>query len=386
MSIYEESLQLHKEHTGKIAICGKVPLETRKDLSLAYTPGVAAACREIAKNKDDVYTYTFKGNAVAVVSDGSAVLGLGNIGPEAGLPVMEGKALIFKEFANIDAIPVCLGTQNADEIVQIVKSLAPTFGGINLEDISAPRCFDIEARLQDIGIPVMHDDQHGTSVVVLAGLLNAAKVVAKPFADLHVVINGAGAAGTAIARFLINYGLPGSNLILCDSKSIIVEGRPDIASNPAKQELARLTNRQKRTGSLEQAIVGADVFLGLSVKDALSPTFVKTMARDPIIFAMANPDPEIMPDVARAQGAAIVATGRSDFPNQANNALGFPGIFRGALDVRAKRITMPMKIAAAEALAGLVPHPTSENILPAVTDRHVVPVVAHAVARAWQEQ
>ena len=400
MDYQQESLKLHEHYRGKLEIKSKLPpLSSRDDLSLAYTPGVAEPCRYIARNKEDIYKYTFKGNTVAVMTNGTSVLGLGNIGPEAALPVMEGKCVLLKEFANIDAFPICIASENPTEVIMTVRMIATVFGGINLEDIKAPECFEIEAGLQDLGIPVMHDDQHGTAVVVLAGMINALKVVGKKFEDVRVVMNGAGAAGIAVTKLLIRYGVRGENIIMCDSKGIIFEGRDVIARsdgeadatkqsniNIAKLEIATLTNRDKKQGTLADAVHGADVFIGVSVKDALTPEMVKTMAPGAIIFAMANPDPEILPDVAKAAGAAVVATGRSDFPNQVNNVLGFPGIFRGALDVRATRITEEMKLAAAEALAATIQNPTADAILPYALDKSVVPTVAEAVKRAWKEK
>ncbi|HLD49256.1 MAG TPA: malic enzyme-like NAD(P)-binding protein [archaeon] len=383
-----EAIKLHKEKRGKLEIKSKVALATKKDLSLAYTPGVAAVSSAIAKDKSKVYDYTIKQNSVAVVTDGSAVLGLGNIGPEAALPVMEGKAILFKEFADIDAYPICLATQNSDEIISIVKNIAPGFGGINLEDISAPRCFEIEQALQEIGIPVMHDDQHGTAVVVLAGLINATKVVGKELTQLKVVINGSGAAGMAIAKLLLCLGYekktctPVKEIILCDSKGIIYERRNDL--NKYKKELAKATNRKKIKGTLEDALRGADVFIGVSVGGALKKEYIKKMADKPIIFAMANPTPEIMPD--EAKGAAVIATGRSDFPNQINNVLAFPGIFRGALDAKATQITCGMKLAAAHAIADCVAKPTKENIIPSPLEREVAKKVSEAVRKVWDEE
>lgn len=388
MDIYEESVELHKKLGGKLDVVSKIHIKDRHDLSLAYTPGVAEPCRRIAKDKSQVYELTIKKNCVAVVSDGSAVLGLGNIGAEAGIPVMEGKALLFKEYANIDAFPICLTTQDASEIIMIVKNIAPVFGGINLEDISAPRCFEVESALQDIGIPVFHDDQHGTAVVVLAGLINACKVVGKKLSDLNVVINGAGAAGTAICKMLLCIGHDKSictsvkDIIMCDTKGIIEKSRPDIKDNPAKSELANLTNKRQIKGNLSDAIKGADVFIGVSAAGALKPDWVKTMAQKSIVFAMANPTPEIMPDEAKKAGVFIIATGRSDFPNQVNNVLAFPGIFRGALDSRAKRITNEMKIAAAYALANYVKNPSVENIIPSALDKNVAITIAEAVKKA----
>ncbi len=373
MSNMSKALELHKK--GKFEIRSKVPLANKEDLSLAYTPGVAEPCMEIFRNKTLVYDYTSKWNTVAVVTDGSAVLGLGNIGPEAALPVMEGKALLFKEFANIDAIPICLGTQDTDEIVKTVKYLAPSFGGINLEDISAPRCFEIEERLkEELDIPVFHDDQHGTAVVVLAGLINALQVVGKTYSDARVVISGAGAAGIATTRLLQKYGF--WDIILVDSKGIIYEGRHEL--NYAKKEIAKTTNKHMLAGSLGDAMKGADVFIGLSAPCIVTKEMVKSM-REPIIFAMANPVPEIMPDEARYAGARVMATGRSDFPNQINNVLAFPGIFRGALDARIKKITDEMKIAAAKTLANIVEEPTESYIIPDVFNKNVVKRIAEAV-------
>jgi len=383
MSIQEESLKLHEKLRGKFEIKSKREIKERHDLSLLYTPGVAEPCRHIAKNKEDVYKYTIKGNCVAVISDGSAVLGLGNIGPEAGLPVMEGKAILFKEFANIDAFPIMLTGQDVQKNIETIKNISVVFGGINLEDFKAPQCFEIENSLQDLGIPVMHDDQHGTAVVCLAGLINALKVVDKEIGKVKIVFNGAGAAATAVAKLMLHYGANGRNMMICDTKGIIYHGREDLASNPYKDELAKITNPHKLKGGLKEAMVGADVFVGLSVKNAVSQMMVRSMNKDAIIFAMANPDPEIMPMDALEAGAKVVATGRSDFKNQVNNVLGFPGIFRGALDCRATRITVAMKVAAAEALAGIIDEPTAEMILPSPIDKSVVPKVAEAVKRAW---
>lgn len=383
MDIYDESLKLHEEKKGKIEIHSKVRLKNKKDLSLAYTPGVAQACVNIAKNPEDVYKYTSKGNMVAVVSDGSAVLGLGNIGGLAGLPVMEGKAILFKEFAGVDAFPICLDTQDPQEIIDTVKRIAPTFGGINLEDISAPRCFEVEEKLQDLGIPVFHDDQHGTAIVLLAGLLNASKVIGKDITDFKIVINGAGAAGIAIAKLLKcpkkenDVCVPVKDIIMCDSKGIIHPSRDDL--NDMKKTMAKQTNVEGRTGKLADALVGADVFIGVSAPGLLTKDMIKTMSKKPIIFAMANPIPEIMPDEAIKAGAFIVATGRSDFPNQVNNVLAFPGIFRGALDIRAPRITEEMKVSAANAIARCVENPTVDMIIPSPFDKEVAKKVADAV-------
>ncbi len=387
MSIFEESIELHEKLGGKLSIESKMKIENRHDLSLAYTPGVAGVCEEIAKNPDRVYDLTIKKNTVAIVTDGSAVLGLGNIGAEASIPVMEGKALLFKAYANIDAFPICIKSQNTLEIVNIVKNLTPVFAGINLEDIAAPRCFEIENALSDVGIPVFHDDQHGTAIVTLAALINAAKLAEKEITELKVVINGAGAAGTAIADLLLRMDsedIPKSvkEIILCDSKGIISESRPDVPESPAKMSLARKTNRNNVNGSLADAMIGADVFIGVSVAGAVNQDMVRSMAKKPIILAMANPIPEIMPDEAKAAGAFIVGTGRSDFPNQVNNVLAFPGIFRGAIDTRSPRITRKMKLAAAYALAEAVKNPTIDEIIPSVLDKSVTFLVADAVAAA----
>ncbi len=389
MNIYEESVELHHKLGGKLEIVSKIQIKNRHDLSLAYTPGVARVCEEIAKNPSRVYDLTIKKNTVAVVTDGSAVLGLGNIGAAAALPVMEGKALLFKEYAGIDAFPICIQTQSSFEIINIIKNIAPVFAGINLEDIAAPRCFEIEAALQDIGIPVFHDDQHGTAIVVLSALLNAAKFAKKNVRDLKVVINGGGAAGTAIAEILLTMGHdrlvpdPIKDIIVCDSKGIIYEARPDIEENPEKMRLAMKTNREQRTGKLYDAMKGADVFIGVSVANVVTPDMIRSMNKDPFVFAMANPIPEIMPDEAKKAGALVVGTGRSDFPNQVNNVLAFPGIFRGAIDAKAKVITKNMKIAAAIALANAIQNPTAEEILPSVLDKEVTYHVAAAVAKAW---
>jgi malate dehydrogenase (oxaloacetate-decarboxylating) len=379
MSLREDALAFHKAFRGKIAVHSKVPCSTRQDLSLAYTPGVAEPCREIQKNPDDVYDYTAKGNMVAVVTDGTAVLGLGDIGPLASIPVMEGKAILFKNFAGIDAFPIAIASKDPSVIVDTVTMIEPIFGGINLEDISAPRCFEVEARLKKIlKIPVFHDDQHGTAIVALAALINALKVVGKEFANVRVAVSGAGAAGIAVTKFLYSFGV--RDAILCDSKGVIHQGRTDL--NLAKQEISRSTNPRNITGTLADAIQGADVFLGLSVAGIVTPAMVKSMAKDGIVFAMANPVPEIMPDLALEAGARVVATGRSDFPNQVNNVLGFPGIFRGALDVRASDINEAMKVAASKAIADLVVAPSEKCIIPSPLDRRVVPKVAEAVARA----
>jgi malate dehydrogenase (oxaloacetate-decarboxylating) len=379
MSLRDDALAFHKDAKGKIAIQSKVPCATVQDLSLAYTPGVAEPCREIQMNPDDVYEYTAKGNIVAVVTDGTAVLGLGDIGPLASIPVMEGKAILFKNFAGIDAFPIAVTSKDPSAIVDTVARIEPVFGGINLEDISAPRCFDVEERLKKLlKIPVFHDDQHGTAVVALAALINALNVVGKNFPDLRVAVSGAGAAGIAVTKFLYSFGV--KDVILCDSRGVIHQGRPDL--NAAKKAIARATNPRNVTGTLADAIAGADVFLGLSVAGIVTPAMVRSMARDAIVFAMANPVPEIMPDLALQAGARVVATGRSDFPNQVNNVLGFPGIFRGALDVRASDINEAMKVAASRAIAGLVEQVSEECIIPSPLDRRVVPAVAAAVARA----
>ncbi|MDM7939426.1 MAG: malic enzyme-like NAD(P)-binding protein [Methanothrix sp.] len=379
MSLRDDALAFHKSAKGKIAVHSKVPCCSKQDLSLAYTPGVAEPCREIQKNPEDVYEYTAKGNIVAVVTDGTAVLGLGDIGPLASIPVMEGKAILFKNFAGIDAFPIAIASKDPSVIVDTVARIEPVFGGINLEDISAPRCFVIEEQLKKIlKIPVFHDDQHGTAVVALAALINALKVVGKEFSDIRVAVSGAGAAGIAVTKFLLSFGV--RDAVLCDSRGVIHSERPDL--NPVKKEIARITNPRNITGTLADAMAGADVFLGLSVAGIVSQAMVRSMARDPIVFAMANPVPEILPNLALDAGARVVATGRSDFPNQVNNVLGFPGIFRGALDVRASEINEPMKIAASRAIASLVENISEECVIPSPLDRRVVPSVAEAVARA----
>jgi len=377
MNYAEQSLEEHKKHKGKLSIASTFPLETKDDLSVAYTPGVAEPCREIAKDKSLAYEYTIKGRSVAVVTDGSAVLGLGNIGPEAGLPVMEGKAVLFKRFANIDAYPICLATQNVDEIVATVKNIAPGFGGINLEDIAAPACFEVERRLiEELDIPVMHDDQHGTAVVVLAGLMNALKLAGKKLEDVHVVISGAGAAGMGVAKLLMEVGL--KRIDMLDSKGIIAEGREGM--NEYKNALANKINPEKRIGTLSDALLGADVFIGVSQPNIVTTEMIKSMNEKSIIFAMANPVPEIMPDIAKEAGAYIVATGRSDFPNQVNNVLAFPGLFKGVLDARIKRFTPAMRVAAAQAIADMVSDPDVDTILPTP----FTPGISEAVARAVQ--
>ena len=378
--VYEESLKLHEEHKGKLEVTSKIKVKNMQDLSLAYTPGVAEACRKIHENREDVYKYTTKGNTVAVVSDGSAVLGLGNIGPLAAMPVMEGKSILFKEFAGIDAFPICLDTQDTEEIIRIVKALSPTFGGINLEDISAPRCFEIERRLkEECHIPVFHDDQHGTAIVVSAGIINALKLVKKDIETARFVINGAGSAGISIARLLLQLGM--KNCVLVDKKGALCEGEPWM--NEAQKEMAQLTNQEKIRGDLKKVIAGRDVFIGVSAPHVLTAEMVSTMNQDAIIFAMANPTPEIMPDEAKKGGARVIATGRSDFPNQINNVLVFPGIFRGALDARSKDITEAMKLAAAKAIASIVSDDelNEEYIIPDAFNPRVAEVVAEAVKK-----
>lgn len=370
----------HKKFKGKINISLSNQINNKKDLSIAYTPGVAEVSREIFKNRDSVYDYTIKPHTVAIVSDGSAVLGLGNIGALAAIPVMEGKAALFKKFANIDAFPICVITQDTKEIIKIVKNISPVFGGVNLEDIKAPQCFEVENALQDLGIPVMHDDQHGTAVVVLAGLINASKVVKKDMKDLNVVVNGAGAAGNAITNLLSDIV---KNIIVCDSKGIISRKRNDI--DIFKKRLVKITNKKNISGSLQEALVSADVFIGVSKGNLLNASLIKTMAKDPIIFALANPTPEIMPDEAKRAGARVVATGRSDMPNQINNSLAFPGIFKGALEVRATKITKEMKMSAAIALSKLVKKPTADKIIAGPFDKGVVLAVSRAVKKAHKK-
>lgn len=381
MNYFEESLKLHEERQGKISITSKVKVETRDDLSLAYTPGVAEPCRKIHEDQENVYKYTSKGNLVAVVTDGTAVLGLGDIGPMAGMPVMEGKAILFKEFADVDAFPILVDSKDVDEIVNAVRLIAPTFGGINLEDIGAPRCFEVEEKLKKlVDIPVFHDDQHGTAIVVLAGVINALKVVDKKLEDIKVVINGAGAAGTAIAKLLLSSGV--KNLIAVDKVGILYRGMEKI--DDAKDALAEITNPDNIKGGLSDALVNADLFVGVSAPGILKPEMVKSMNKDAIIFAMANPTPEIMPDEAKAAGARVVGTGRSDFPNQVNNVLAFPGIFRGALDVRAKEINEEMKLAAAYAIANYIKDEdlNENNVIPSALDKNVATKVAQAIAKA----
>ncbi|MDW7614071.1 malic enzyme-like NAD(P)-binding protein [Peribacillus simplex] len=385
MSLREEALHMHRMNQGKLETVSKVPVRNAEDLSLAYSPGVAEPCKEIYDKPETVYDYTMKGNTVAVISDGTAVLGLGNIGPEAALPVMEGKAVLFKSFAGVDSFPICLKTTDVDKIVETVKLLEPTFGGVNLEDIAAPNCFEIEERLKkEMNIPVFHDDQHGTAIVTVAGLVNALRLVNKSISEIKVVANGAGAAGIAIIKLLYSYGV--RDIIMCDTKGAIYEGRSS-GMNDIKEQVAKVTNRNKISGPLEAVIQDADVFVGVSAAGALTKEMVSLMNKDAIIFAMANPNPEIMPEDAKAAGAKVVGTGRSDFPNQVNNVLAFPGIFRGALDVRATHINEKMKVAAVEAIAGLIEeHELNEDyVIPAPFDERVAPAVAAAVAKAAME-
>ena len=381
-TLRDQALKMHKEHKGKVGIYSKVSVNNANDLSLAYSPGVAEPCLEIYSDDSKVYDYTSKGNLVAVVSNGTAVLGLGHIGPKAAMPVMEGKAVLFKSFADVDAFPICLGTTDTDEIVKTVKLLEPTFGGVNLEDIAAPQCFEIEERLRkECDIPVFHDDQHGTAIVTAAGLLNALKLNDKKIEDIRVAVNGAGAAGVAIVKLLLLIGV--KDVILCDTKGIIYEGRP-VGMNPFKDEMAKITNREKKQGTLADALAGADVFVGVSAAGAVTKEMVRSMHRDPIIFAMANPVPEIMPEEAKEAGALVIGTGRSDFPNQVNNVLAFPGIFRGALDVHAKEINEEMKLAAVNAIAGLISDEelNADYVIPDPFDPRVAAHVAAAVAQA----
>ena len=373
------SLKMHEEHKGKVEVVSKVAVKNRDDLSTAYTPGVAEPCRKIRDNKADVYKYTCKGNMVAVVSDGTAVLGLGDIGPDAAIPVMEGKSILFKEFGGVDAFPICLDTKDVDEIVETVKRIAPVFGGINLEDISAPRCFEIEKRLkEELDIPVFHDDQHGTAIVVSAGLINALKLVGKPFDEANVVINGAGSAGISICKLLLQLGI--GNVVLVDRQGALCPGQDWM--NPAQAEMAEITNKDRQTGSLAEIMKGKDVFVGVSAPNIVTAEMVASMAADPIVFAMANPTPEIMPEEAAKGGVRVMATGRSDYPNQINNVLVFPGIFRGALDAKATGITEEMKMAAAKAIASIVTDDElkEDYIIPGAFDERVAKVVAKAVA------
>ena len=378
MTTNEQALMMHEKWNGKLETVSKTPVKTREDLAIAYTPGVAEPCKVIAKDKEEAYKYTMKANTVAVVSDGSAVLGLGNIGPYAAMPVMEGKAVLFKEFGGVNAVPICLDTQDTEEIIKAVTWMAPGFGGINLEDISAPRCFEIEERLKaTLDIPVFHDDQHGTAIVVLAGIINALKVVGKKKEDCKVVVNGAGSAGVAITKLLLTYGFP--NIIMCDKVGIVSKNTGGL--NWMQQKMTEVTNLKNETGTLADALKGADIFVGVSAPNIVTPEMVASMNHDSILFAMANPVPEIMPDVAKAAGARVVGTGRSDFPNQVNNVVAFPGIFKGALEGRAAQITEEMKLAAAEAIAGLVPPEelSEDNIMPEAFNPKVAELVAEAV-------
>ena len=387
MDVKELAIQKHTEWQGKIEVINRAPVDSKEALSIAYTPGVAAPCLEISDNVDLSYKYTRRSNLVAVVTDGTAVLGLGDIGPEAGMPVMEGKCALFKAFGDVDAFPLCVRSKDVDDIVNTVKLLAGSFGGVNLEDISAPRCFEIEKRLKEdpeVDIPIFHDDQHGTAVITLAGMINALKLVGKNMDDIAVVVNGAGAAATAITKLLIARGL--KDVVLCDRAGAIYSGRPN-NMNPAKEEIASITNQKGKKGSLADVLVGADVFIGVSAANVLTPEMVKTMAKDPIVFACANPDPEIRPELAKEAGVAVMATGRSDFPNQVNNVLAFPGIFRGALDVRASDINDAMKLAASDAIASLVSAEelNADYILPDAFDPRVGKTVAAAVAKAAKD-
>lgn len=378
MTTNEKALKMHEQWNGKLETVSKTPVKTREDLAIAYTPGVAEPCKVIAENREAAYKYTMKANTVAVVSDGSAVLGLGNIGPHAAMPVMEGKAVLFKEFGGVNAVPICLDTQDTEEIIKAVTWMAPGFGGINLEDISAPRCFEIEERLKaTLNIPVFHDDQHGTAIVVLAGIINALKVVKKKKKDCRVVVNGAGSAGVAITKLLLTYGFP--NIIMCDKVGIVSKATEGL--NWMQQKMAEVTNLGNETGTLADALKNADIFVGVSAPNIVTPEMVASMNHDAILFAMANPVPEIMPDAAKAAGARVVGTGRSDFPNQVNNVVAFPGIFKGALEGRATQITEEMKLAAAEAIAGLVPDEAlnEDNIMPEAFDPRVAELVAQAV-------
>jgi malate dehydrogenase (oxaloacetate-decarboxylating) len=385
MSLRDDALKLHKDNKGKLNIMSKVPVKDKESLSLAYTPGVAEPCKEINKDENLVYDYTSKGNLVAVVSDGSAVLGLGDIGPYAAIPVMEGKSVLFKEFGGVDSFPICVKTKDPDEIVKIVEMIEPVFGGINLEDISAPRCFEIERKLKEkLSIPVFHDDQHGTAIIVLAGILNASRLIKKKMEDLVVVINGSGAAGIAIAKIILNAGI--KDMLMVDRTGIIYKGREN-GMNWAKEEMSEMTNKNKKSGKLADALVGADVFIGVSDANIVSEEMVKSMNKDAIIFAMANPAPEIDPDLAKKAGARVVGTGRSDYPNQINNVLAFPGVFRGTFDVRATTINEEMKLAAAKALSELITDEelTEDYIIPMPFDTRVRPAIAKAVAQAARD-
>lgn len=385
MSYGEQSLKMHKEKKGKLEVISKIPVNTREDLSIAYTPGVAQPCVEISKDKDKVYDYTIKANTVAIVSNGTAVLGLGNIGAEASIPVMEGKALLFKEFAGVDAFPICIDSEDPEEVIKTVKLISPVFGGINLEDIKAPECFYIEETLKrELDIPVFHDDQHGTAVVVLSGLYNALKLTKKNIKDVKIIINGAGSAGIAICKLLLKAGA--ENIIMCDKKGAIYDGGNCLFES--HEQIAKITNKNKESGSLKEVLVGADVFIGVSGPNMINAEDVKTMNSDAIIFAMANPTPEIMPDEAKLGGARVIATGRSDFANQINNVLVFPGIFKGALTVRAREINDEMKLAAARALANLIPEEelNEENIIPNALDKRVADKVADEVMRIAKER
>ncbi|NLK64472.1 MAG: NAD-dependent malic enzyme [Tissierellia bacterium] len=385
MSLRDDALKLHKDNQGKLNIMSKVPVTDKDSLSLAYTPGVAEPCKEIHKDENKVYDYTSKGNLVAVVSDGTAVLGLGDIGPYAAIPVMEGKSVLFKEFGGVDSFPICVKTKDPDEIVKIVEMIEPVFGGINLEDISAPRCFEIERKLKEkLSIPIFHDDQHGTAIIVLAGLLNALRLTKKKMEDLVVVINGSGAAGIAIAKIILNVGV--KDMLMVDRTGIIYKGR-EKGMNWAKEEIAEMTNKNKMSGNLADALVGADVFIGVSDANIVSEEMVKSMNKDAIIFAMANPVPEIDPDLAKKAGASVVGTGRSDYPNQINNVLAFPGLFRGTFDVRARTINEEMKLAAAKALSELITDEelTADYIIPMPFDKRVRPAIAKAVAQAARD-
>ena len=382
MDYGQEAIVQHRASRGKVSIAPKMKVETLEDLSIAYTPGVASVCMAIAEDKSESYQLTNRANTVAVITDGSAVLGLGNIGPEAAMPVMEGKSILFKNLAGVDAIPICLDSQDNDTIIRVVRALAPSFGGINLEDIAAPRCFEIEDALQDLGIPVFHDDQHGTAIAVLAAVINSLNVTGRRIEDTKFVFSGAGAGGIASTKLLLDYGA--QNIILVDSTGIIQRDRTNLT--PVKTRMLDTTNPDNLSGNLADALDGADVFIGLSVAEAVTPDMVSSMARDAIVFAMANPIPEIMPSSARDAGARVVGTGRSDFPNQINNSLVFPGVFRGALDARATRVSTKMKLAAAEALAELVKEPTPENVIPWSLDRQVPQAVAQATAKGWSDE